>query len=200
MKDELVSFFITGEIFDTDELVKELLLVDNKEICDCVLNIEHIIIEKKTIPQYSSYANGTFDMLKYLRMSGDYGPTFAEIGEHFLERGHKSTAYIKYGENHAKLAALLGVVEIRKNGKNHVFLTDLGKTVEKLELSKQKECFIKLSARIPIVQEAIKQGISSANELEVYLKKYLSPITAIRRRRNTWVLIDNLRGAERDEL
>ena len=149
-------------------------------------------VKSQNIPQYSSFENGTYQMLKYLRMAGDFGPSFLEIGKHFSENGHKKGAYVKYGENHAKLAELLGLVTIEKKDRKRVFLSDIGREIERLEAEKQQVCYTKLAARIPIVQEAIRLNLSNAKELEEHLRNYLSPITAVRRRKNTWMLIEKI--------
>ena len=56
--------------------------------------------------------------------------------------------------------------------------------------------FIKLSARVPIVQYALKNNIESDKELENVLGDYLARSTALRRRRNTWYLVSAIRGEE----
>ena len=193
MTRELMDYFSTGIVSSPKKIVDELLCVGIDEIKKAVLATPQQTVTNHNIPQYSSFMNGTSEMLKYLRMSGDYGPSFIEIGEHYLESGHKATAYIKYGENHAKLAELLGIVVIKKSDKKRVFLSDIGREIEKLDSEKQEECYIKLAFRIPIVQEAIRLNISSAKELEVHLNTYLSPVTAVRRRKNTWSLIEKVR-------
>jgi len=196
MTQELINYFAENKITSPDTIVNELLNTSLEELCEWLRDLEQKTVNTHNIPQYSSYKDGTFEMLKYLRMSGDFGPSFPEIGEHFLESGHKSMAYIKYGENHAKLAQLLGLVEIKKTDKKRVYLSEIGRTIEKLSEEKQYDCFAKLAVRIPIVQEAIKQDIPSAKELEEHLKIYLSPVTALRRRKNTWELIKRLQGCE----
>lgn len=192
----LLVYMESGIITSEKQLVDELLHSTIEDIKQATLSIPQLIVTSHNIPQYSSFANGTSEMLKYLRMSGDYGPSFIEIGEHYLESGHKATAYIKYGENHAKLAELLGLVIIKRLDKKRTFLSDLGREIEKLRSEQQDNCFAKLALKIPIVQEAIRFNIASPKELEAHLVKYLSPITAIRRRKNTWLLIEKVRGYE----
>ena len=196
MNDDIINFLYLGEYESASKIIAELLNTNTTEICTCISIKEPNTVSKYNIPQYSCYPNGTYEMLRYLRMSGDYGPSFVEIGEHFLESGHKQTAYLKYGENHAKLAELLGIVEIKKIERKRVFMSDIGKIIEKLDVKKQNDCFIKLAARIPIIQEAIKLGITNQKDLEEHLSRYLSQTTATRRRKNTWMLIEKLQGCE----
>lgn len=194
MTGELKEYYKSGKCKEPEIIINDLLNVSRKEICEYIESIEQKPVTKHNIPQYSSYTNGTVELLRYLRMSGDYGPTFLEVGEHFLDNRHKQNAYIKYGENHSKLAEELGIVEIRKIGKKRVFLTSVGRTIEKLDDVQKEDCIAKMAGMIPIVQEAIKLKITDAKELEALLKKYLSPVTCVRRRRNTWILIEKLRG------
>jgi len=198
MTDVLFEYLQYGKTELPEQVVNELTQISQSEICNCISRMECPNVNSHNIPQYSNYDNGTYEMLKYLRMSGDFGPSFTEIGEHFLERGHKPVAYIKYGENHSKLAELLGLVEIKKTDRKRVYLSEVGKRIEKLEKKQQFDCFTKLAARVPIVQEAVKRGISSPKELEVLLNDYLSAVTALRRRRNTWILVERLQGKEQD--
>ncbi len=198
MTDELINYYINGNISSAYQIVKDLLSTDINDVCKCVSLIEQKEVNSHNIPQYSNYDKGTVEMLKYLRMAGDFGPSFTEIGEHFLESGHKPEAYIKYGENHSKLAELLGIVVIKKQDRKRVYLSEIGREIEKLDVNEQYDCFVKLSARIPIVQEAIKLGINNQTDLENHLKRYLSYTTAVRRRKNTWVLIEKLQGCDKN--
>ena len=199
MTEKLLEFYEKDIVVSPKQVVEELLCTDLKSIKEFIVSIPQKTITSYNIPQYSNYNNGTYEMIKYLRMAGDFGPSYLEIGEHFLENSHKKVAYIKYGENHAKLAELLGLVEIKKVDRKRVYLTGIGKEIEKLDVNIQQDCFNKLSCRIPIVQEAIKSNIASANELESHLNNYLSPSTARRRKKNTWVMIEVIRGCEENE-
>lgn len=194
----LLVYIESGIITSAKQLVDELLNSTIEDIQQAALSIPQPIVSAHNIPQYSSFANGTSEMLKYLRRSGDHGPSFIEIGEHFLESGHNATAYIKYGENHAKLAELLGLVSIKRLDKKRAFLSDIGREIEKLKIEKQDDCFAKLALKIPIVQETIRLNIESPKELEAHLVNYISPVTAIRRRKNTWLLIEKVRGGEKN--
>ena len=193
---QLEEFFITGTYTDAKELVGELCASSRETICSLVSRIEQKNITTSTIPQYSSFDDGTVNLIQFLRMAGNFGPSYLEVGRHYLENGHTERAYIKYGENHAKVSELLGTTTIKKEDRKRVYLNEIGYEIEKLSTDKQHECFIKLSGRIPIVQYAIKNDIVSDRDLEEVLGRFLSPSTALRRRRNTWYLISALRGDE----
>ncbi len=196
MNELITSYYSKGLCIDSECFVHELLITDVAVIRDYVTEIPQQVISTYNIPQYSSYEAGTSEMISFLRMSGDYGPTYSEVGRHFLEPGHKDAAYVKYGENHSKLAESLGLVRIEKEKKRRVYLSDIGRTIEGLDINEQKDCFIKLSMRIPIVQCAIKRGIVDYNALEELLREYLSISTAIRRRKNTMDFLLMIEGKE----
>lgn len=196
MTDQLINFFDTGDYISSEKIVEDLIITSSGDICDLVISLNQKPVTKYNIPQYSNYSNGTFEMIKYLRMAGDFGPSYTEVGEHFLSTGHNINAYTKYGENHSKLSDLLGITVIKKTDRKRVYLTELGRTIEKLEYDKQEDCFIKLAGRIPIIQEALKNNIMTSKELEDLLNIYLSPKTALRRKKNNWVLIYKIRGCD----
>ena len=197
--DEVMVSSIVCEYYETDnyssadKLIDSLLECSRDNICYLISGLKQKEIITYSIPQYSSFADGTINMIKYLRMAGDFGPSFLEVGQHYIESGSDERAYVKYGENHAKLAEILGVVEIRQENRKRVYLNELGKALEKRSKLEQEDCFVKLSARVPIVQYAIKHGISDSKALEEVMRMYLSESTAERRRRNTWDMIVKLR-------
>ena len=164
----VAEYYMTGQYTDANALVEELLQLDRKDVCDIVVNLEQKVITTASIPQYSSFDDGTTNLIQFLRMAGNFGPSFVEVGKHYLETGHQERAY----------------------------LNDLGIAIEHRSVEEQHECFIKLSARVPIVQYALKNNIESDKELENVLGDYLARSTALRRRRNTWYLVSAIRGEE----
>ena len=189
----IYNFFEDGTYTDADELIDALLASSRENICSLISETKQKDIITYSIPQYSSFEHGTTHMIKYLRMAGDYGPSFLEIGQHYIESGSDKRAYVKYGENHAKLAEVLGVVEIRKENVRRAYLSELGKALEKRSIEEQKECFVKLAGSVPMVQYVIKQGIANSAILEKAMRLYLSESTAKRRRKNTWDMVQKLR-------
>lgn len=110
----VAEYYMTGQYTDANALVEELLQLDRKDVCDIVVNLEQKVITTASIPQYSSFDDGTTNLIQFLRMAGNFGPSFVEVGKHYLETGHQERAYIKYGENHAKLSEILGTTIIKK--------------------------------------------------------------------------------------
>lgn len=196
VSNNVVEFILENKVLNIDLLLEELHACDTRDLCKIIYNADQSVIEPKNIPQYSSYEHGTIDMIDFLRKSGDYGPTFLEVGKHFLGVGRKSGAYVKYGENHSKLASLLGLVVIKKEIRQmRVYLSELGRALEKKDLEMQKDIIVKLAIQIPIIQFSIKKGYEDSYELLDCLEQYLSSKTAERRRNNTWFLYKSLKEA-----
>ena len=136
--EEIKKTNITSNIKDSFERASKLQFINelSNTSLSCLITI---IIDKSdpkittdNIPQYSSYIDGTKKLINILRMAGDIGPTFKEIGVYLLGSGKSDTAYVKYGENHAKLAREYGLVYFIRSGSYKVYLTKLGKIVEQL--------------------------------------------------------------------
>ena len=196
MNEILKRYFEDGTYDDANTLIDTLLYYSDEDIVENVVSTEEKTIEPYNIPQYSSYDDGTVNIIHYLRCIGDFGPNFVEIGKHYLGSDHNDVAYTKYGENHAKLAEALGLASIVNEGRKRVYLTEIGRELEKRDIEVQKNCIKKLAGQIPIVQRAFKDDFRGVSELERLMYDYLSESTVKRRRKNTWDLVCKLRGDE----
>ena len=192
MERDVIFFYEKRIINDPDKLAAKILSLSYQEINFLVQNIPQVKIEASNIPQYSNFYNGTINMISYLRMSGNYGPTFIEIGKHFM-RNKNDAAYRKYGENHVKLAQMLGLVNFKKRNSIQAFLNPLGISVEKMSEPDKLNVISKLTGLIPIVQYAIINQLNDVLDLQTVLMKYLSEKTAVRRRKNCWDLVEMFR-------
>ena len=183
----------------TPELASEAIVdaINSVSMCDIITIIEkypRTSIDVSLIPQFSNYENGTSNLIRVLNKS-DY--TYEDLAIE-LQGDQGSSANKKYGENHAKLGALLDLAMITEDvseGKKRkkVAITSLGRYV--LSLSKDEgECVIrKLILRIPIIQQLIIRS----SDCEVYLTEVLrnsgaSQSTIIRRKPNVTELINRL--------
>lgn len=169
--------FLAGVIGDTP--VRHILAL----LEDCA-NRE--AVTKENIPQYSSLPDALFGVAKVLR-DADTSMGFEDIG-HYLTRGDPSikqneTANKKYGENHAKLAALLDLVLIDKaDSRARIGLSEFGKYFCRLPAGEQEGLSYKLCLRIPIVQDYfLSERPLDAMEEDL---KILSKETQKRRRSN----------------
>lgn len=141
-------------------------------------------ITAANIPQFSQFHDGIHNILKVLRQAGDYGPTYNEVGKYLTERGKQDGAYKKYGENHSKLAALLDLTYLERNGTIQVYLTLLGKELEKLTVQQAEAIAAKLAIKIPVITEILKRAMVGRVAIVDVLKEYLSDTTARRRESN----------------
>lgn len=171
-------------------LIKELSSISLPSLLTMVIDRSDPKIMTDNIPQYSSYNNGTKRLINILRMAGNNGPSFREIGIYLLGGGRSDVAYIKYGENHAKLAREYGLVYFTRSGLYRVYLTKLGKIIEQSDDDAQNDILVKLSLRIPIIQYCFKNLIFSPEDVEELLNDYLSKSTALRRKNNVLTIIN----------
>lgn len=174
------------------EIINEMKNIKIEEIVEFIKNNDTNEINSANIPQFSCFENGTILLIERLRMAGNYGPTFRELGEQFLGQGRKKGAYVKYGENHAKLGQLYGLAYITKDRASRVYLSTLGRMVERTEINEQKELLSKFSFKIPIVQSCIKEDIRNTDKVTNLLMQYLSKKTALRRRSNVITILKML--------
>lgn len=174
-----VAKLLTEKIleYSTERLVELIDKSNNKEA-----------ITKENIPQYSNLEDGFLEVPNILRESESI-LSFDLLG-HYLTRNKPgyvqgSVANKKYGENHAKLAALLDLVVIDKAGvKANVRLSQFGIFYCQLPDSMKRQLFLKLCLRIPILQKY-------ASEKELYEKmSVLSKKTSIRRGSNVKNMIE----------
>ena len=92
----------------------------------------------------------------------------------------------KYGENHYKLAALLGLATWKKPFK----VTPLGRAYMIMDENDKKSIISKLILRIPIIQEIILKGKKNYVRPLELMESYLAASTAKRRQSNVHYLVD----------
>lgn len=194
MSELIKQYYKTKDCDNVNRLVLDLSVITREELISLICTFEQQRIEKDNIPQYSDFYKGTTLLIGFLRKSGDFGPSFEEIGKHYSNCPKKKNTYDKYGENHAKLAALLGLVVIKKEKTKRIYLTELGRGVERLSKNEQIMLLEKLAMFIPIVQYCLVNDISDRSELKNVLSTFLSKSTAARRNKNVWDLVQMARG------
>lgn len=143
-------------------------------------------VTKDNIPQYSQLSDALYKVSKILHDCGKK-LSFDDIG-YYLTRGNTNykqnlIANKKYGENHAKLAALLDLVLVDKTSlRAQISLSEFGKHFSLLPYAEQKELAYKLCLRIPIIQDYfISNGSEAKLDKDLNI---LSPETKKRRRSN----------------
>lgn len=169
------------------KFINQILSTSEEEIIELIKQSdEHEDVTKDNIPQYSNLQHAYIDTPQIINDSGEE-ITFETLG-YYLKRNndeflHNTVADKKYGENHAKLAALLDLVRIDKAQTSHkVEMSEFGKVYCTLTKEEKEQLARKLRYRIPIVQKYYLSG-EDENVLEEELS-ILSLTTKNRRRSN----------------
>lgn len=144
-------------------------------------------ISAKNIPQFSNFCDGSYNATKIVTNTFEMNLNYLKVGKMLLPIGKRDTAYIKYGENHLKLAQGLGLIEI-SNG-IQIRPTDLGEKSLKIERLNFEELATRLIFRIPVVCELFKQLVIGPVSSCEYLIQFLSESTAGRRATNLRFLV-----------
>ncbi|MCX5677539.1 MAG: hypothetical protein NTY76_00300 [Candidatus Omnitrophica bacterium] len=145
-------------------------------------------MDAELIPQFSNFDDGTVKVVEILYNENDRGLTFNELGWFLQRRLKKDGAHKKYGENHAKLANLLGFVKINNSRPRNVFLSAVGKELH-LARNEQKKLIIKNQLLNMALIKDILSNYNDVFDLSLYLKQTLSTKTAVRRMPNIKKLI-----------
>ena len=183
---EVLKQFLFGEINGIEDECKLIdalqdttidalmqIITDNKELIKP--------ITAKVIPQFSNI-NDVDIVIRVINDSVD------EISRQYIgymiNKNSSEAAQIKYGENHLKLAIMLGLVTENPYG-----VTKIGKEYMKLSEDHRQAIRAKLAMRIPLVQYLLVYSQEKVVDGTEYLKSILSEKTAIRRRSNAKTLI-----------
>lgn len=143
-------------------------------------------ITARNIPQFSNI-NDVETVVKIVSDCMDSSMIDYQYVGYLINKNSNVGAQRKYGENHLKLAIMLGLVTEKP-----YFITPLGKGF--LNLSQEDQIILrtKLSLRIPIIQHILLDSREATVDGMSYLNDTLSGSTAIRRRSNVKQLILNI--------
>lgn len=196
----LDNYIINAMNLDNDlKYYMNNLYLDNPLYKDsCFYSVLHHNTElcASTIPQYSNFEDGTYNLLNLLDNNLGTGYTYLELGKLLQEPGKKIGAYTKYGENHAKLSVILGLAYIEKKDKSkRVFISDLGKKFNSLNKD-EKSIFLKYQIyNIPVLKYIFNLSIKNNVNIIQFLQNIsnISFSTAKRRSSNIRDLFRRLR-------
>ncbi len=187
-EDEMRKLFVE-EIVPTEKeaprYMEMLRRLTSYEVLLFLLNQEKLPeIKSINIPQFSNIddLNGVLDIVN----STD-NISFEDIGYYFYPDS-KLHAQWKYGENHYKMAALLGLTSWDKP----YHITDFGIEYMKIPKDERTEIRNKLIWRVPIAQQIIIKSLSGELKPIDVLAQYLALSTARRRHSNVHVMVDIL--------
>ena len=142
------------------------------------------LITCANIPQFSCLE--TMDSIIDI-VDANPGTNYSNIGYFFNKSGNE-TSWSKYGENHYKLTAALGLVDSSINRK----VTHLGLNFRDLSDNVRENVRVKLFLRIPIVLMIMKYGRDNKLNVSNVLANYLSASTVQRRLPNVKKLVYKL--------
>lgn len=108
------------------ELMNAYLSINVEDIVNAILVRNIPILTVTDIPIFSSFNDCTEKLCFALKELNNCGCDYDELGHYLLGGKQNVTANYKYGENHSKAAALLGLTKIVRESKSKVYLTDLG--------------------------------------------------------------------------
>lgn len=163
-----------------------LLNTNGEEIIDALKNSNDLEkIDASNIPQFGTIEYAIYNIIEIVLNAGNIGITLEDLGFYLGEsKDKKKGADIKYGENHAKLAALLDLVQITGGrGRSKVFASELGKIYVTYSKEEQEKIVERLVFRIPIVQRAFIEAKNKKIDISKYMS-ILSKKTENRRRSN----------------
>lgn len=167
------------------DIVRCLKMFSLEEIIEIVKPL-HVPfpIDQPDIPQFSDFSLAVYRTPYLAYASNHYNIPFKDMGYMLLQGSRKEVAYQKYGENHAKTAAMLGLCNVTRGKVNASYM---GVYFCNLKNDEQKSLLPKLLIYVPIVQNYFLAG-RNESLLEEYLS-LLADTTRKRRIRNLNTMI-----------
>jgi hypothetical protein len=196
-----VFYTHTDASFLEDEKKSVLLLeVLKKHKCSEILKIieddfEPTKVAKKDISQFSDFKDAYYTVPFMLQNCGLKDVDYSKMGYILREEKRKDIADKKYGENHMKTAAQLGLCKFEKCRGN---MNALGSCFVKLSEADRRNILPKLCLHIPFIQNYFMAG--ATDEVRDEILSILSHTTQVRRRSNVNTIIQTIKESIDDEL
>lgn len=148
-------------------------------------------LEPKDVIQFSNLSDCTTNICRKFKTNGDSGFNALEVGRMLEDDGveRKSGALVKYGENHAKTATELGLLQCMDN---KFFLSCFGYVFNELSDEKKIDFLIRLILRNKLVWRLIYKAITRGSSNYYSETGFLSKSTQVRRKSNVKHLFDFL--------
>ena len=182
--------------------VKSGLLVEvlKKYKCSDILKIIEdgfvpFDVDKKDISQFSDFKDAYYTVPFKLQNCGITDVDYLQMGYMLRSEKRKDIADKKYGENHIKTAAQLGLCRFEKCRAN---TNALGRRFIKLSESDRKKMLPKLCLYIPYIQNYFIAG--ATDEVRDKILSILSKTTQVRRRSNVNTIIQTIKESIEYEL
>ena len=187
-------------LIEDNSKVELLVKVLRKYKCSDILNIiadgfVSAEIDKKDISQFSDFKDAYYTVPFLLKNCGKTDVDYSNMGYMLREERRNDVADKKYGENHMKTSAQLGLCQLKKCRAN---TNALGNLFVKLSESEKKMILPKLCLNIPYIQNYYMEG--ATDEVREKILSILSPTTQDRRRPNVNTIIQTVNDALEHEL
>lgn len=172
--------------FPEETVVTYVKSVNNEPVSNYLTYIKNSIKQEKIEPdnicQFSNFADATSNLCVKLKSIDNPGLSHLEIGKLLQDDGKErlDIAYTKYGENHAKLASMLGLVFRLCSS---YYLSGIGYIYTELSPADQEKLLIRLIIRTKLVTQLYKASQNGIVNLRDFLS-VLSDSTYVRRRSN----------------
>ena len=174
---------------------KSALLLDvlKKYKCSEILKViedgfEPAEVDKKDISQFSDFKDAYYTVPFMLQNCGIKDVDYSKMGYMLREEKRKDIADKKYGENHMKTAAQLGLCRFEKCRANS---NALGSLFIKLSEADRRNVLPKLCLYIPFIQNYFMAG--ATDEVRDNILSILSYTTQVRRRSNVNTIIQTIK-------
>lgn len=198
----LKAFYTHTDTCILEDEVKSALLIEvlKKYKCSEILRIIEdgfvpFEVGKKDISQFSDFKDAYYRVPYLLQHCGKSDVDYLSMGYMLRENKRKDIADKKYGENHIKTAAQLGLCRFEKCRANS---NALGGLFIKLSEAERRNVLPKLCLYIPYIQNYYMSG--ATDEARDKMLSILSNTTQIRRRPNVNTIIQIINESLEDEL
>lgn len=165
------------------QYVKDVIAVPVDMIVDYIKeNDKNETIVAADVFQFSDFEDATFRVCSLIKEVNNPGLTCLDVGKLLLNDGltRKEGALVKYGENHAKAATLIGLLfELTHT----YFLSIYGYVLECLTEEEKEQLLVRLILRNKLISRLIKVGSLGRVDMRQFLYM-LSDSTYLRRRSN----------------
>ena len=152
-------------------------------------------VGKEDISQFSDFKDAYFTVPYILQHCGKSDVDYLSMGYMLCDNKRKDIADKKYGENHMKTAAQLGLCRFEKCRANS---NALGRLFIKLSEAERRNVLPKLCLYIPFIQNYFMSG--ATDEVRDDILSILSNTTQTRRRPNFNTIIQTIKESLDDEL
>jgi hypothetical protein len=176
---------------------KSKLLLDTliKYSCSDILNIikdnyTPAVVDKKDISQFSDFKDAYYKVPYLLHNCGMTNVDYSQMGYMLREQKRKEIADKKYGENHIKTAAQLGLCKFEKCRANS---NALGNLFIALTEADRTNILPKLCLYMPYIQNYFMSG--ATDEVRDEILSILSETTQNRRRSNVNTIIQTIKDS-----